>query len=329
MAPCSVLTDNIFRLHDNPGHPENQSRLEKALLGVPHAIPRIAAEPALTEDIILIHNPFYLEWLEQRCAATKDLGYIDSDTYITPRSYEVALHAAGAAIGAAERSAHGEHCFALIRPPGHHAEHDRAMGFCLLNNAAIAAARLLQNVDRVAIIDWDMHHGNGTQNAFLGSDRVLYCSTHREFIFPFSGGVEETGIGAGRGFTINAPLQAGSGIADYHLVFSEVFVPALTRFSPDAVIVSAGQDILADDPLGGMSVVPEDFSILADMVVGAAGVPLALILEGGYGDSVGPAISHIFAALHRERGRDLRVMHLPHESTERTVSILKKIHGLV
>jgi acetoin utilization deacetylase AcuC-like enzyme len=328
MGPCSVLTDHIFSLHDNHSHPENQSRLENALLGVPHSVPRIAARPASHEDIILIHNPSYLKWLEQRCASTRDISYLDTDTYITPSSYEVALHAAGAAIGAAERSVNGEHCFALIRPPGHHAEHDRAMGFCLLNNAAIAAARLLRSVGRVAIVDWDIHHGNGTQASFYGSDRVLYCSTHQENMFPYTGSVDETGTGPGRGFSINAPLQVGSGIADYSYIFSEVFVPALARFAPDAVIVSAGQDILSDDPLGGMSIVPEDFSILTHMISGVAGVPLALILEGGYGDSVGPAISHIFAALQK-KSTGHRYPGPPHESTKQTVSILKKVHRLV
>ncbi len=328
MARCSVLTAPVFRLHDNPGHPENQTRLEKALSGVPQNILRFTAEPAALADVGTIHNPYYLSWLEQRCAATKEIGYLDADTYITPHSFEVALHAAGAAIGAAERSVDGEHCFAMVRPPGHHAGYDRAMGFCLLNNSAIAAARLLTCVDRVAIIDWDVHHGNGTQSAFYSSDRVLYCSTQQENLFPYSGSTDETGIGAGRGYTINAPLQIGSGIADYYHVFSEVFVPALERFRPDAVIVSAGQDILADDPLGGMRIMPGDFQLLTDMVAGAAGVPLALVLEGGYGDSVGPAISHIFAALCRGSSTGHRQPGSPYESTGRTVSILKKVHRL-
>lgn len=328
MTGCSVITDPIFRLHDNNGHPESQSRLENALSGVPQKIPRILAGPASLADVRLIHNPYYLKWLEQRCAATRLLGYLDADTYITPSSFDVAIHAAGAAINAAERSMNGEHCFAMVRPPGHHAEHDRAMGFCLLNNAAIAAAHLLLNVDRVAIVDWDVHHGNGTQHAFYGSDRVLYCSVHREFFFPYSGSADETGTGKGRGFTINAPLQTGSGIADYYSVFSEIFVPAITRFKPDAVIVSAGQDILTGDPLGGMRIVPENFEILTRMVAGAAEGPLSLVLEGGYGNSHGLAISHLFAALLSEKSGSNQVPGLPHDSTKRTVSVLKKIHRL-
>lgn len=328
MSGCSVITDPISRLHDNAGHPESQTRLENALSGVPQKIPRIQAGPASLDDILLVHNRYYLKWLEQRCAATRELGYLDADTYITPRSFEVALNAAGAAISAAERSMHGEHCFAMIRPPGHHAEYDRAMGFCLLNNGAIAAAHLLLDIDRVAIVDWDVHHGNGTQHAFYGSDRVLYCSVHQEFFFPYSGSIDEIGTGKGKGFTINAPLQTGSGIADYRHVFSEIFVPALTRFQPDAIIVSAGQDILADDPIGGMRIMPENFEILTRMVAGAAGVHLALVLEGGYGNSHGLAISHIFAALLSGKNPVNQALGSPQESTQRTVSVLKKIHGL-
>jgi acetoin utilization deacetylase AcuC-like enzyme len=328
MARCSFITDPIFRLHDNTGHPENQSRLENALSGVPKNIAMIPADRASVDDLRLIHNPHYLKWLEQCCEATHSLGYLDSDTYITPYSCGAAVYAAGSAITATERSIDGEHCFAMIRPPGHHAEYDRAMGFCLLNNAAIAAAHILASVDHVAIVDWDIHHGNGTQHAFYSSDRVLYCSIHQDLVFPYSGSLDETGTGMGEGYTINAPLQIGCGIPDYHHVFSEVFVPAIIRFKPDALIISAGQDILADDPIGGMNIVPEDFEILTTLVTESAGVPIALVLEGGYGESHGLAISHIFAALRRTGSRIIQVSGSPQESTKKTVSILKKVHRL-
>jgi len=330
MVQCSVITNRESLFHDNPSHPENEARLINALTGVPDDIKKRTAEPASVAGIEQVHNHYYLEWLRNRCSAISELSYLDSDTYITPRSFGVACHAAGAAIAAVERSLEGEHCFSLVRPPGHHAESDRAMGFCLINNAAVAAANILDTVDRVAIVDWDVHHGNGTQHAFYNSAKVLYCSIHQEHLFPFSGALEETGVGAGKGFTINAPLQSGSGTSDYVTVFKEIFAPAIARYEPDVLIVSAGQDILADDPLGGMRIRPEDFGILTGITADAAGVPLALILEGGYGESHGKAVSEIIRALrspgssHRGKsGSKLR------QSTVSTVSVLKKVHRLV
>jgi acetoin utilization deacetylase AcuC-like enzyme len=200
------------------------------------------------------------------------------------------------------------------------------MGFCLINNVAVAAKKALEHVDTIAIVDWDVHHGNGTQNSFYGTDRVLYCSVHQEHFFPYSGTVDEVGIGDGKGYTINAPLQAGSTIADYHHVFSEIFVPAIERFSPDVMIVSAGQDILFDDPIGRMRILPKDFEYLTRMLVWAAGIPLALVLEGGYSQSHGEAIHHIFAALTSD-GK-MNAPGIPSGRTQTIVSLLKSEHRI-
>jgi acetoin utilization deacetylase AcuC-like enzyme len=322
---CAII-DPINADHDNPSHPECNTRLVNACSGIPRDISLLAPETATREDVERVHDPGYLFWLEQRCAATTTLGWLDSDTYITHRSFDVALHAAGAAIAAVERSLEGEHCFALVRPPGHHAEFDRAMGFCLINNVAVAAKKALEHVDTIAIVDWDAHHGNGTQNSFYGTDRVLYCSAHQEHFFPYSGSVDEVGNGDGKGYTINAPLQAGSDISDYHYVFSEIFIPAIERFSPDVMIVSAGQDILFDDPIGRMCIRPQDFELLTRMLVLGAGVPLALVLEGGYSPSHGAAIHHIFEGLSSE-GKVI-APGIPSERTRTIVSRLKAAHRL-
>jgi acetoin utilization deacetylase AcuC-like enzyme len=326
MTRCRAIFDPIFAEHNYPGHPENKNRLADVASWIPDDVQQLAFRPALPEDAERVHDPAYLSWLQQRCAATATVSWLDSDTYITRRSYDVALHAAGAAIAAVEQSLRGEHCFALVRPPGHHAEYDRAMGFCLINNVAVAARKALLQVNRIAIVDWDVHHGNGTQHSFYGTGRVLYCSVHQEHMFPYSGAVTDTGAGDGMGYTVNAPLPAGSTIADYHHVFSEIFVPSIERFSPDALIVSAGQDILFDDPLGSMRILPQDFEPLTRMLVNAAEVPLALVLEGGYGPSHGAAVRHIFTALTSEG--EVRVPHIPSERTLEIVKNLKEEHHL-
>ncbi len=326
MARCSVFTDPICAEHENPYHPECNARLEIASSGIPRDIPRRVPVPALFEDVERVHDPGYLAWLEQRCAATTSISWLDPDTYITRNSFNAALHAAGGAIAAVESSLEGEHSFALIRPPGHHAEYNRAMGFCLINNIAVAAKKALKRVDTIAIVDWDIHHGNGTQNSFYGTDRVLYCSVHQEHFFPYTGTIGESGAGDGKGYTINAPLRSGSAIADYYFVFSEIFIPAIERFSPDIVIVSAGQDILSDDPIGMMNIQPGDLELLTRMLVHAAGTPLALVLEGGYGPSHGRAVRSIFTALTSDGQTNFTGT--PSEQTQTVVSLLKKEHHL-
>jgi acetoin utilization deacetylase AcuC-like enzyme len=178
----------------------------------------------------------------------------------------------------------------------------------------------------VAIVDWDLHHGNGTQEIFYGTNRVLFCSIHQAGGYPGSGGIGETGTGAGQGYTLNAPLVQGAGIADYQLVFSEVFCPALSRFRPDLLLVSAGQDALADDPKAVMRLLPGDYGILTRMLLEATDLPPALVLEGGYGPSLGRAVAAIFRALGG-RSPDEEPGAPPGRSTREMVRVLKKGHS--
>ena len=344
---CSAVTGDVFRSHDCRGHRECHDRLVSILSGLPDHLKRHEPVPASVEDLGRVHVPGYLAWLERQCVRHAGScllddyiytggyleqnqivpGFLDANTYINPCSYEVASYAAGSAIDAVDRSLDGECCFALVRPPGHHAEADRAMGFCLLNNAAVAAAHALGHVDRVAIIDWDAHHGNGTQNIFYDSNRVLYCSVHQKDIFPHTGLIPETGRHEGEGYTINAPLARHAGIADYACVFSEIFVPALERFRPDLVIVSAGQDMLADDPLDCMSLSPADTGSLTAWVRDAGAGALALVLEGGYGPSHPEAVRRIFDTLERDLPAGIPAG-TPGAATAETVRLLKKLHRL-
>jgi len=324
---CSAITGTVFSSHDAPAHPECNARLLTACTGLDPQCQVLPPQECPTADLERVHDRSYIAWLQDRCAETATVKYLDPDTYVTHSSFTIATYAAGSAVGAVERALSGEHCFALIRPPGHHAEHNRAMGFCLLNNAAVAAAAALKNADRIAIVDWDYHHGNGTQHTFYSSNRVLYCSAHHGGAFPYTGALQETGMGEGEGYTINAPLSANATIADYYPVFSEVFIPAILRFEPDALMISAGQDILFDDPLGMMDIRPGDFEVLAGMLAHSTGVGLALVLEGGYGPSHGEAIAATFRGLGREREPE-GDFGVPRQSTTDAISLLKKIHRI-
>jgi acetoin utilization deacetylase AcuC-like enzyme len=301
--PLSVVTGDAFAAHNDPKHPESQARLEIALGGVPPNVHRILPVQATLEDLARIHTPRHIGTIRSLCRECPPgrACYLDPDTYVTETSFDAALYAAGAAWQAIDRAIDGESCFALVRPPGHHAMPGGAMGFCLFNNVAVAVAKALNDLDRVVIVDWDLHHGNGTQAAFYADDRVLYCSVHQMGTFPGTGWPEEQGVGPGVGYTLNVPLESGSSGVDYALVFSRILLPAIERYRPDLVVVSAGQDAAYDDPLGSMRLRPADFGALTGMLAEVSPRGLALVLEGGYGRSHGDAVGAICAALSGRR----------------------------
>ncbi len=226
------------------------------------------------------------EYLDQLAAAAGRAVMLDADTFTSPESQEIALLAAGAAVQAVEHALDArEAAFALVRPPGHHAERDRAMGFCLYNNVAVAAAHALaRGLDRIAIVDIDVHHGNGTQWIFYGDRRVLYVSSHQFPFYPGTGAADEVGTGEGKGFTVNVPLEAGATDADYDLVYRDAVCPVLDQFAPQLLIVSAGFDAHERDPLASMRMTADGYAAIVSRLKRAAGdhAALALVTEGGY-----------------------------------------------
>ncbi len=323
--PVSVIADPIFARHHLDAHDENRVRLEAIEEFVPDGVCRRPAVPATFDDLLLVHDEAHVRRVAA-LSATDGVSFLTADTYIGPGTYDVARYAAGSAIAAAGHALEGEHCFALVRPPGHHATRDRAMGFCIFNNAAVAAATALEaGLDRVAILDWDLHHGNGTQSIFYASDQVLFCSVHAQAGFPGSGWVDEIGEGEGRGYTLNAPLAPGATLADVAYVLDEAFLPAILAHDPGLVVVSAGQDMLEDDPKGTLRLRPGDYGALARQVADGLGTPLALVLEGGYGPSQQRAVGAILEGLSGIPFPS--APDEPRRSTRETVAALRRLAG--
>jgi acetoin utilization deacetylase AcuC-like enzyme len=281
-----------FGEHDTGGHPENAGRLAAidAALGrdsLLHDRPVIPFAPAPDEALARVHDPRYIAGVRE--FAARGGGMLDADTVVGPDSVDVAALAAGAGIAAVDAALDGRapRGFVLARPPGHHATPARGMGFCLFNTVAVAAAHALdRGVGRVLIVDWDVHHGNGTQDVFYERGDVLFVSVHQWPLYPGTGAATERGAGDGAGATLNIPLAAGADDETYDDIFARVIVPAADAFAPRLVLISAGFDAHAADPLAGMRLSSQGFGRIARHVAGIAEQHaqdrVVAILEGGY-----------------------------------------------
>ncbi len=287
-----LFRSDAFTQHDTGSHPENPGRIlaierELETRNLLRDRPVVPFDMATPEAVARVHDPEMLGALGS--IATQGGGWIDSDTVVRPESVDVVRLAAGAGIAAVEAvlAQGARRAFVIARPPGHHATPSRPMGFCLLNTVAIAAAHALTvGAMKVAILDWDVHHGNGTQDIFYDKADVLYCSLHQWPFYPGSGASHETGQGPGKGTTLNIPLRAGTGDALYLKHLEETIAPAITAFRPDLLLISAGYDAHRDDPLGGMTVTDDGFRQMATFAVELAARVcsgrLVAVLEGGY-----------------------------------------------
>jgi len=290
-----IVYDPRFLEHEpGPGHPERKERLSVAAAHLEaqpwfDRLEAVAALPAEREWIQAIHADAYIERARETCA--RGVPFLDvTDVGVSRRSYEVALLAAGSLVAMAERVVRGElaNGFVMARPPGHHAEQDMALGFCLFNNVAVAARHLQRahGLERILILDWDVHHGNGTQHSFEEDPSVLYVSTHQYPFYPGTGAASETGTGAGAGATINCPMPAGASDRDYQAAWRERIVPGIEAFRPDMILVSAGFDAHRADPLAQIDLSTGFFAWMTERLMEQADKHcqgrLVSVLEGGY-----------------------------------------------
>jgi acetoin utilization deacetylase AcuC-like enzyme len=290
-ARALLVDDARFDAHAPPGHhPERPERLIAARAGAKAAqganFERVTAQSATDEQLARVHDPRFIEALGK---LRGESGYLDPDTYVSAQSVDVARLAAGSLVAMVDAMIDGPVAkgVALLRPPGHHAKPGRAMGFCLLNNVAVAAAHArARGLRRIAVVDWDVHHGNGTQEMFWRDPSVLYQSTHQFPFYPGTGDLDEVGEGEGTGYTVNVPLEAGSGDAVYASAFERVLLPVLEAYAPELVLVSAGFDAAARDPLAQMELSSEAYGWMARAVARVTEASshgrMALVLEGGY-----------------------------------------------
>ncbi len=286
MRTVGFFFDDIFLRHEPPSwHPDSRERLTGILgalkgSGLWNKVLPCTPRTASIDDLCRVHTPSYIERIKA-CGRAE----LDPDTYVSEDSFEAACHAAGALMAAVDGCREGimERAFCAVRPPGHHAESGLAMGFCIVNNVAVGARYAqTRGYDRVFIIDFDAHHGNGTQHIFEEDDSVFYFSTHQHPYYPDTGKDMERGAGRGLGYTYNMPIQAGSGNREFLTVYQDILPGVMDRFRPDLVLVSAGYDIHVSDPHADIRVSTEGVRAIVSAILGAARVPVIFTLEGGY-----------------------------------------------
>lgn len=313
----AYVTHPRYPEHDLPYHPEHAGRIRAVWRGLEESglvarLLSLQAEPVTAEQILAIHTPEYLALLEKIPTFDRTV-HLDADTYACPTSYEIARLSAGAVVMTVDSVLRGEakNGFAAVRPPGHHAEPNRGMGFCLLSNIAIAArhAQKHYGIERIMIVDYDVHHGNGTEAAFYDDPSVLFVSTHQYPLYPGTGAVTDTGVGNGDGFTINVPLPANTGDSGYAAVFQHIVSPAAGRFKPELILVSAGYDAHWLDPLAGMQLSLTGYARLGSELMHMADWycdgKIVFVMEGGYNlDALSDGICNIARLLLGEPTED-------------------------
>ena len=325
--------------HDTGGrHPETADRIRaiRRALAKRHGVSYVNADPVTESTVTAVHDPEYVTEISDFCADGG--GNWDPDTVASADTWDAALASAGLAEWAAREAAEGadgrDTPFAIGRPPGHHAVADDAMGFCFINNAAVAVQSLLEDpdadVDRAVIFDWDVHHGNGTKDIFYDDTNVFYASTHEDGLYPGTGDAEETGRGDATGTTLNVPLAAGAGDPEFLLVVEDLLRPAIEQYDPDLFVVSAGFDAHRHDPISRMRVSTEGYALLTDRVRSLAAdvdAGLAFVLEGGYGlDTLSEGVAIVHETFD---GRPpIEPDDDPDKETQDLVSELRSIHGL-
>jgi acetoin utilization deacetylase AcuC-like enzyme len=307
-----IVKSEKFLEHKPPGyHPENPQRLkvihEYLEKNWREGFVEVPLRSATDDEILLVHSKEYLN--EVKSTAGR-VGHFDADTYYSRNSSETVLLAVGSILNTVDAIFRGEisNAFAFVRPPGHHAERDRAMGFCIFNNVAISAryAQKTYGIERVLIVDWDLHHGNGTQWAFYSDPTVLYFSTHQYPYYPGTGAINECGSGKGEGFNINVPLPPGMGDNDYTAIFNRILLPITEEFMPEFIIISAGFDAHRDDPLGGMALTEQGYAILSGIVNAIAQKHakgrVLYALEGGYNlEALKNSVASVLSALQGKK----------------------------